>query len=247
MNKRKLRIVWETLEKVIAYCALFVVIVLQLLDIFFPSLNISSVDFSLGLIASSLLVIFAHVEDVKKDVSTKDFGGVSTRFNDGLLDVFSKNKHIKSLDIMAHTTKTYIHSISDNDITIERVRILVCKPKDSTSRQYPDKDSISRIDDFRNQAVESWKDLVKIGKIKKLEIKYYEFDPTFHIAIINEQFFHYGLYKIEHKFPGYHLYKLYTINGSDSELAHSLLNDFQSFFIHIFEEFSYQDETCNIE
>lgn len=141
---------------------------------------------------------------------------------------------------MAHTTKTYIHSIADNDVTIEKVRILVCKPKERTTRHYPDDSAVQSLDVARDQAVESWKDLHRLGKIKSLEIKYYEFDPTFHFAIINEQFVHFGIYKIEHKYPGYHLYHLYTLDGLDSDVAHSQLDDYQSFFSHVFEQFSYE-------
>lgn len=241
MKKNKLRVVWETCEKIIAYCALGAVLVFEIVDKVVPSLNLGGSDFAISLIASSLLVIFASVDDIKRQFNKSTVGCTSTRFNDGLLDIFGKNKNLKSLDIMAHTTRTYIHSIADNDVTIDSVRILVCKPRMSEHRQYPDKDTVASLDISRDHAVELWKDLLRIGKIKNLEIRYYEFDPTFHFAIINNQFVHYGIYKIEHEYPGYHLYTLYTLDGTESEYSQSQLQDYRNFFEHIFTQFSYEN------
>lgn len=241
MKKNQIRTILSFGEKIIAYLSLIIIIVLEGLKLLNSSLiTINSTDLSLCLIASSLLVVFQHVEDIKR-INNKSYIAVaSTRFNDGLLDIFKKHAHIKSLDIMAHTTRTYIHSIADNDITVDNVRILVCKPKSSHSRQYPDLKAIASLDLSRDQAVEDWKDLVKLGKVKHLEIRYYQFDPTFHFAIINNQHLHYGLYKLEHMYPGYHLYTLYTLDGSESDFAHHQLADFQGFFIHVFNSFSYE-------
>lgn len=242
MKKNQIRTILSFGEKIIAYLALTIVIILEVIKLLNSSLiNINSTDLSLCLIASSLLVVFQHVEDIKK-IFNKSYNAVtSERFNDGLLDIFKKHTHIKSLDIMAHTTRTYVHSIADNDISVDNVRILVCKPKSSSSRQYPDQKAIASLDLSRDQAVESWKDLVKIGKVKHLEIRYYQFDPTFHFAIINNKHLHYGLYKMEHLYPGYHLYTLYTLDGSESNFAHHQLADFQGFFIHVFNNFSYKE------
>lgn len=242
MKKQKFRAVWQTCEKLIAYCSLVVVVVLECLDKFVPSLDVGQTDFSLMLIASSLLVIFSHIEDIKKECTQSTNTHASTRFNDGLLEVFSKNKRLKSLDIMAHTTKTYIHSIADNDVTIDNVRILVCKPKDSASRHYPDAHCVQSLDAARDQAVDLWRDLLKIGKIRNLEIRYYEFDPTFYFAIINDQYVHYGIYKIEHTRPGYHLYTMYTFDGNECEVTNNQLQDYKAFFGHVFDQFSYSDK-----
>lgn len=241
ISNKKLLTVWNIIEKIIAYVSLFVVVFLECLNIFVPAFDIDGSELALGLISSSLLVIFAHIEDIKKEISKVSFAHVSTRFNDGLLSIFEKNKSIKSLDIIAHTTKTYIHSIADNDVTIDKVRVLVCRPKNSNTRHYPDENIISSLDVARDQAIETWKDLLRIGKVKELEIRYYEYDPTFYFAIINNQYIHYGIYKIEHGYPGYHLYNMYTLDGFDSEFAYNLLTDYQSFFNHVFSEFSYSD------
>lgn len=242
MKKNQIRTVLSFCEKIIAYLALIIVVILEIINMFDSSLiNINSTDLSLCLIASSLIVVFQHVEDIKRIFNKTNNAVTSERFNDGLLDIFKKRTHIKSLDIMAHTTRTYIHSIADNDITVDNVRILVCKPKNSSSRQYPDQEAIVSLDLSRDQAIESWKDLVKIGKVRHLDIRYYQFDPSFHFAIINNRYLHYGLYKVEHEYPGYHLYTLYTLDGSESDFSHRQLEDFQGFFTHVFNNFSYEE------
>lgn len=240
MKTKILATVLSACEKIIAYFALLIVVILQIINLVDKSmLNINSTDLSLCLISSSLLVIFQHIEDIKKAFNKSSKTVLSDRFNDGLMEIFKKHSRIKSLDIMAHTTRTYIHSIADNDITVDRVRILVCRPKNSNARQYPDEDSVEYLDSSRDQAIERWRDLVETGRIRHLEIRYFEFDPTFHFAIINNQYLHYGLYKMEHKNPGYHLFTLYTLDGAENHFALNQLTDYKEFFNHVFEKFSY--------
>ena len=243
MNKL-LKKAWTTIEKYIIYISLSTIIILEILSWIFPDWSFLDNQGAICLFSAALIVIYQNVTELKEHSLNKLSTTYSSSFNDGLVEIFKKNEALKSLDIMASTSRTYFHSINDNNVSIEHLRLLVWNPQNPETRHYPlDSESIKAFDISRKQAIAGWKDLRNSGKIKKLEIRYYDFDPTFHFAIINNRHLHYGMYKIEKIYPGYHLYPLYTLDSKETLFSRSQLQDKQNFFNHIFEHWSYPEKT----
>ena len=183
MKKNKLKFAWSIAEKVICYVALSVVVITQIISLIFPDFSGLDNEVTFGIFGAALILIFQNVNDTKQQISKKSNVLFSQNFNEGLVSIWNKKQKIDTLDILCQTSNTYYHSIANQNITIDTLRILINKPKSNNTKHYPAQEVMEHFDGIRDQTIELWKALQKKGKIKNLEIRYYEFDPTIHFAI----------------------------------------------------------------
>ncbi len=247
MKKNKFKFAWSIAEKVICYVALSIVVITQIISLIFPDFSGLENEVTFGIFGAALILIFQNVNETKQQIAKKSNALFSQNFNEGLVSIWNKKQKIDTLDILCQTSNTYYHSIANQNITIDTLRILINKPKSNNTKHYPAQEVLAHFDVIRDQTIEMWKALQKRGKIRNLEIRYYEFDPTIHFAIINKKFVHYGLYKPEYDFPGYSLYPLYTLDAQESAFNQSQLEDLQDLFEHIRTNWSYIDEDLDPE
>ncbi len=233
-----LRKMWDRIEKYVIYISLAFIIIIQVANYVFPDvIKEVSISSAFILFSAALIAIYKNVDEKRIENNSVK---CSSKFFTGLGALIEKQEKIDTLDIFSHTSMTYYHCIKDCNIKINCVRLLVCKPKCISNKSYPDQEVLAQFEQQRDSSLTMWKELQSDGLINELKIKYYEFDPTYHFAIINNKYFHYGFFKITHEHPGYSLLSNFTYEN-DNELAQTMLNDFVRIFNNYYYNFSYEE------
>ncbi|MDR2720433.1 MAG: hypothetical protein LBC03_06500 [Nitrososphaerota archaeon] len=220
-----LKPLWNRIEKKVIYCALSIVLLLEMLSYFIPSISQYYDQRAVIIIFCFTLILLFKTIDEHILKSSKKHLEIADSFAAGLSATLLENKKIDSVDIFARTTTTYCNAIRTSNIKINTLRILVVNP------EILDKNNHSRIDE------DLWRGLVKQKLIKNLEIKYYDFLPIAHFAIINKRCVHFGMYKMSKQYPGYELFNNYDILGKDA-ICDTFLTDFKEFFENIYNDHS---------
>ena len=216
-------------RKIVFYLALSIIVVLNMAKLIFPALpEIVDINISLALICAALITIHAQLDKAYTKKSS-DINS-SNRFFDGLNSIILKKKVIKTLDVFAWTSRTYCACIRDADVIIQKVRLLIYKPKGTP----PNNDILSL-----------WNDMYKNGKIQSLEIKFYEFEPTYHFALIDNKEYHFGFYFVQERSPGYSLLTSFSTKNN-SDINGLFVDDFEKLYNNFYDNYSYRiDEIEN--
>jgi hypothetical protein len=232
MNWSKL---FEIAGKVVLYISLIAVIILNVIKIIIPNLDIDiGLPITMSLISMALIAILAHLD---KLLAKKKTSMASDKFFDGLNYILSNKKIVKSLDIFAYTSRTYCACIRDADIIIKKVRLLVYKPRSSKGEKLVDTSKFA----VNQDTISLWKNMLKNGKILSLEIKYFDFEPTYHFALIDNKYYHFGFYLTQLEHPGYSL--LTSFSSPDITIESELYRkDFSTIFENYFLNYSYAEE-----
>jgi len=162
----------------------------------------------------------------------------SVKYFDGLNYILGKKKIVESLDIFAYTSRTYCACIRDADIVIKKVRLLVYKPRSSTEGRSMHASKFG-VD---NDTISFWKDMSKNKKILSLEIKYFDFESTYHFALIDNKYYHFGFYLIKSERPGYSLLTSFSSPDDVSIETECFRNDFHTIFENYFSNYAYSSE-----
>jgi hypothetical protein len=239
---------WNKLFKIAGKAALYIclviVVILNIVEIFVP-LNIiekivpnSSVDVRLSITMSLIgITLIAILANMDKLLARKKVPMASDKFFDGLNAILSSKKIVKSLDIFAYTSRTYCACIRDADIIIKKVRLLVHKPRSITGEKLLNTSKFAVSQD----TIALWQNMLKNKKILSLEIKYFDFEPTYHFAIIDNKFYHFGFYLTQSEHPGYSLLTSFSSPEVTDE-SEFFKKDFVILFDNYFDNYSYSED-----
>ena len=221
--------------KIALYICLVVVVIINIVDMMFPNLPVSiDLSVTMALIGIVLITILAYLDIL---LTKKKTYMASDQFFDGLTTIFSKKKVIKSLDIFAYTSRTYCACIRNTDVIIKKVRLLVYKPSSTSNGKLMDTSRFANHD-----TIALWKNLLKSEKILSLEIRYYDFEPTYHFAIIDGKFYHFGFYLTQSEHPGYSLLTTFSSPEVTDE-SEFFRKDFVKLFDNYFMNYSYSENS----
>lgn len=227
---QELKSLWRKLEKSTIYFILFVFFALQLISLFVPSIA-TSMDArgSLMFIAAVLLIIFRFLDE-RLGGKDQEVIKVTNGFVQGVINLLKQNKEYKSVDILAQNGFLYFTALKESGVKIRNVRLLFRSAEDFTSMQFPSDDkSKAEFKQQLSQMVLSFQQLQKGGKISKLSIAYYAFDPTTHFMLIDGRYLHFGLFQLQIKYPGTEVSHTYIVK-IDDKLGETLINDFKAQF-----------------
>ncbi|WP_214072574.1 hypothetical protein [Mucilaginibacter sp. dw_454] len=229
--------IWEKAEKGVIYFILVVFIATELLSVFMKGLaDFMDAHGSLLLISLILLSIFRYLD---KNISFAQKTGLKAveRFTTDVLSLFN-TPNLHEVKIFANSSYKYFNAISESNIRIDSVYLLIRDFRDAKSIQFPTSET-GKMDFANNskQLVKGWKSLLEQGKINKLHIYAYPFDSILHFMIIDNCKLHFGLLKPKHEFPGSDLNGSFIVDNT-SEDGKSLIKSYEMEFNSIMENFS---------
>ena len=238
-KKDKVRIdhVWEKVEKISIYIVITTFVVGESLSVFIRKIaDLMDNHGSLLLISLILLFIFRFVD---KNIKASKQVGLRTveRFTTDVIGLLKKSTY-SEIKIFANSSFKYFNAISESQIKIDSVILLIRDFGDIEKIQFPTTESCRQ--DFKinsQQLVNNWKALLATGKIKKLEICLYPFDSILHFILIDNSILHFGLLKPKHNFPGSDLNGSFIVEN-DTDDGRTLIGSFNSEFMHIKKDFS---------
>jgi len=226
--------IFNVAGKIGLYICLIAVVLLNTIKIFIPDLNYdANLSITMSLIGIGMIAILSQLDKI---LTKKKIHMASNKFFEGLNYIFAKGKVLESLDIIAYTSRTYCACIRNEDIVIKKVRLLVYKP-----RSLPVK-KLSNSPEFTvsKETISLWQDMLNKGKIHSLDIRYFDFVPTYHFALIDHKYYHFGFYLTQPTYPWYSLLTSFTsLDSTDG--SECFRKDFATIFENYFSNYSYVD------
>jgi len=215
---------WNKIEKTTIYISLVLIGIITLISTVFPSLLPQNVigPITTTLITLTLLSLFKYISsklDSSDDINRSTF----TKSTNILFDKV-KSKQIKTLDLFAYSGGRYSEILCEKDITkISHARIL-----------FSQSDKTEAYKEELKKQIVRWKGLHKRGVIEKLEIKYYNFEPSVYFCIIDNKHLNFGLIKANRPRHVDMLRNAYII--SRKELDQLIISDFKDYFDYFFDD-----------
>ena len=229
--------IFKIAGKIALYVCLVAVVIINVVNLMFPKLPLNiDLSITMALIGITLITILAYLDILL--VKKKTYMA-SDQFFDGLTSIFSKKKVIKTLDIFAYTSRTYCACIRNTDVIIKKVRLLIYKPRSTSNEKLMDTSKFANHD-----TIALWKNLLKSEKILSLEIKYFDFEPTYHFAVIDNKFYHFGFYLPQSEHPGYSLLTTFS-SPETTEESEFYRKDFVKLFDNYFTNYSYPEDNLH--
>jgi hypothetical protein len=165
-------------ENIALYFGLCVIIVLNFLIPFVPALNRyfsqSSVPFYLAILVITR-ILMKKMDEIRVILALPS--APTSDFNYEIRQLFKRHPKSRTIDILATNTRKFYHAMEDLQFYAGEIRILLYE-------QTPAMDSI----------VERWKALYERGICRKLEIRTYEFTPTFYGVSIDRKEGYFGFF-----------------------------------------------------
>lgn len=159
-------------------------------------------------------------------------------FVQGVIDLLRRNQNYETLDILASTGTLYYYAFRDSSVEAQSVRLLLRSTKELDEIRIPSSDSAKQ--DYNTELsrmVWNWKELQKTGRIRRLEIKFYPFDPLFHFLIADGKLSHFGLFQPKHDIPGTEVLNSFVVDNV-AVGGLQLVNDFRVEFDTIWKSFA---------
>lgn len=213
---------WDKIEKTAIYISLISISVLEILSSVYPSIIPKDIatPITASLIAIALLSLFKYISS-KLD-STDDINRSTFTKSTNILFDKAKSKRIKTLDLFVYSGSRYSEIVCEKDITkISHARIMFTQSDKSDAYK----------EELKKQIVR-WKSLNKRGIIEKLEIRYYNFEPSLFFCIIDDKYLNFGLIKAFRPRHVDMLRNAYII--SRKEIDELIISDFKEYFDHFF-------------
>lgn len=256
--KEKLEKLWFKFERYAIYVALLVFILSELVSFFLPTVH----SFLEGggvliLFAAAMLAMIRFIDerlsDAKKELDEnlskifKKFDEILPKkgnnsifitdsFSDSVKKTINQKKVFDTMDIFAHSSKQYCQQISDNNIEIKNLRLLVCNP--DMIKSFPSSEGKNEEAEEIKNNIHRWLHLCNNGNIKKIEIHEYYFIASYHFMIIDGQSAQFGFLILRSKFPIIDTLNTFVINKETPE-GSLLIKDFTKFFEAIFKDMSH--------
>lgn len=232
---KKIKKLWEKLNKYILYISVAFIFVFQIVELTFPGvLELYSSKAYLAAISAILFILFDHIISLESLCQTTTDLQSSPRFSDGMSDIINKYEEINCLDIFSHTSMVHYQYIYDRHIKIHNLRLLVLNPDRNESYFSLNRNEEKRFSDETKLAISYWENLKNQGLIDNLSIRYYDFYPSFYFSIVNKSNIHWGLFSLQKVVPSTSLLSHHTICSKSFD-TNSLIFDFQEFFNKIYD------------
>ncbi len=247
INNKKFNI--KKSEKFIYNIFVFLFIAVNIVSGFFPDIIESIVSFFLTKISNpneiasenlinnvqkaifngtNAIMIYLFYEIIK----SFKWGEKAVKLDNALKNVFDENKHIRELSIFAYSGRNYIGYINDNNITVGTLRLLLKRFNENEAYLVNKKTVIDGYNSELLGVINKARKLQKENKIKKLDIRYFDFEPYSHFAIINSRKVIAG--NLIHTFDSSKVkkekVKIFDTNDID------VINSYQDFFERHFEK-----------
>lgn len=191
----------------------------------------------------SLITALSKLLDQKPVTELEPTNG----FVQGVIDFLGQNQNYETLDILASTGTLYYYAFRDSALEVQNVRLLLRDTRDLAQMKIPSLETAKQ--NYKNelsQMIWSWKQMQKAGRIRKLEIKVYPFDPLFHFIIADGKFSHFGLFQPKLDIPGAEILNSYIVHNVAIG-GQQLGNDLKVEFDTIWQDFAFElnDEELN--
>lgn len=231
----------KKVERGLIYGSIFLLLVAESLATLIPAVrNILDSGGSLFLIALVLLSIFRFLDERLPD-REKGFESAES-FGDGVTQTLGSDKQVREMLIFAHTSSKYYGFIRDKKIKIENLKLLLCDPKYSLHNTSNPVGDGSASNAELNLTISNWLRLMDEGLIGSLEIRKYNFNPSFHYMIVDGRRGEFGFFRAVSLQSSPYRTMTNFIFTSKQTVGKNMINDMEDFFDMVFRDFSVKVE-----
>ncbi|MFW9882103.1 MAG: hypothetical protein ACFFG0_54255 [Candidatus Thorarchaeota archaeon] len=224
--------IFSRIEKYIWLFVIIVYVVIQWVTFFLDSSFIAlNSPLESALSATALLSVLRIITLQTKRPKIKEHGD---RFENAT-DAIIRSKIIKRMDLLALNSAKYFSVLSNRDIHIKHLRILLMSKKAIEESPTAHKKEI--IKQELSNILHKWQELHKRGKIEHLEIHEYDFCCHFHFLIIENRSAHYGFFNICPQSNATSIPRNYSITHGDT-VSNDFIMDLSTYFNDIFKNYS---------
>jgi transcriptional regulator with XRE-family HTH domain len=160
--------------------------------------------------------------------------------------ILAKQTVYDHVDIFAHTGQLYFLAVRDSKARIQTLRILMRDMRDLTTLRFPEADDAKLcIQQEWQSTLWLWQQLQDTGRITKMGIRYYPFDPMMTFMVIDKQIACFDLLTPQKAFPGatsQHAPTCYIVTESTA-VGRQLLSDLSTDFEHLWNDLGVGEET----
>ena len=233
----ELTTLWNRIEKRAIYIVMLLFIGLEFASFFIPSIT-SFIDTrgAITFMAVILILIFRYIDE---RLDTQSAIIPTRSFLRGITNLLSTKNEYDTADLFVHSGNIYYRAFLESGVKVKSVRIMFRNMENFSSMQFPaDESDKFSIRSQLQRTLKDWEQLLADGKIETLEFSYYPFEPLIHYMILDSRQLFFGLYSLEHKFPGVgsrrrHAFQINAIN----QAGITMVDDFSSEFENIWNEF----------
>ena len=193
----------ERIERYGIYVVLIVLFVGQAISPIVPAIG-QFFDKGAGIafLSLALLFLFRYLDRNFKANSIRDLAPVDNLLQ-GIVESLKGKPVCERVDIFAHTSNVYFLGVQQSKAKIKHLRLLLRKMDILDEMQLPEnKPDKESLRSRQQTTLDEWQSLTKSGQIDSIETAYYPFEPMMHMLIVDNKRALFGLYKLEHKFPG---------------------------------------------
>ena len=159
---------------------------------------------------------------------------------DGIARCLEDKEVLERVNILAHTSNVYYQAIAKSKVRIRYLRLLLRKMDSIDDMQLPEDQANRELIRNRQKAqVEEWQRLARQGKIERIDVAFYPFEPMVHMLIVDSKHAVFGINSLEHGFPGVSsaTHDSFVVNGQ-AEDGRIFISNLEASFDQIWNEFS---------
>jgi|CXWL01.1.fsa_nt_gi hypothetical protein len=147
-----------------------------------------------------------------------------------------ESKKIERIDLWAYTSIKYHSVLSNKDIHIGQMRILLMSPEAIRNAPTPEKNRESVIEE-QHVVIENWRKLQREGRIRSLEIRQYDFCSHLHFMVINSVSAQLGFFLLDPARTGTDIPRNYSVYRVGVE-GQDIVLDLSTYFDDVFKYYS---------
>lgn len=203
---------WNSVERISLYTILIVFVIYQGLSMVFPSLlSFLPQQTPLLFLGFSLLLSINYIIRLIEQKSIKSVITIYSTFTEALSKWLEPCEYIREMEIAAFTSYSYLEHIRLQPRIIGHLKILLLYEKKESEGLSSDSMDMSRT---TNKIISEWEYLIKIKKIKKIEIRQIKSDASFYFSLIDK-----------HRMLGGVLWPRIGMSGLEPKKAFVITND----------------------
>ena len=220
-------------EKPLIYFILIILVLIDILGKFFPSIkNIPTSD-PFTIIFLILLLMFRYMDERFSRIILSP--KVYDDFNSAMSEIFNNTTHIDKIDFFGSTGGLFQPTLSSRNIQVNRLRVLIRDPDSNQTYDFPNTiEDQNALKERSKLKILDWIKMKEAGSIKNFEIKKYNFAPSFFAVIVNDKKGFWGFFRQGEIYPYFHVMQSRVISN-DSFYEKSVLNNIIKWYKDIFD------------
>ena len=236
----KLDEMFERIERYGIYVVLVVLIIGQTVSSLVPAIGMQ-LDTGAGFtsLALVLLLLFRYLDRNFKNIAMRGLAQ-SDSLPDAITHTVKGRSDYDHADILAHTSNVYYQGIRQNNVMTKHLRLLLRKMDNVDDMFLPEnKSGRESIKNRQQTQLEEWQALQHAGRIGRLEVAFYPFEPMVHMMIVDGERAVFGLNGLERQFPGVSSATHHPFTLSEStEDTRQFIHNLEATFKQIWDEFN---------